>query len=339
MKYVERSIPSFRWADEIEISNNDGIVRFFGKKLFAGQKPAVKRDLFAEYLRNISSTQAGDEQNAPHYLFANAKSEPELLAFFERFGPVSIEPASLRIMPNKENTAVLIEASQSWESLRREHQIYLSLLTLYREVHSGQPNCETLHAAAVNLRNGCSFWVEQFKRETKTEQLDLRLSEDPRWIWNEARQIDIQGRVEAITSAILGSPDPIDATGLAVERSHVLLCTFLNAFPPTITRSERSTVEAVSDNLAFGIRHLLYFLIRKDYLAKARISTCAWDACARWFRVGTKGSPCCSPEHGERFRQWKYYHEGKGQKKRIKRYKKVEKPKRRAAAAKKRKGK
>lgn len=100
------------------------------------------------------------------------------------------------------------------------------------------------------------------------------------------------------------------------------LCEILNAFPVSITRFRDYTLELPGEDLSFGIRHILYFLLRSDYLKASPVARCAWHECAKWFRVGPQKSPCCCADHALKFRQRVYYHEGKGRKKRVTRYRK-----------------
>jgi hypothetical protein len=337
--------PSFRWADEISISASSEKIGFRGKKYFCQSMGAAAHDMLAQYLAKISSSRAGDEQEAPHYLFANAKTSDEMLRFFERFGPISIDPESLRINPLPGNRpGIVIEATQSWQNVRLEHQIFESLLTLHSQALTPQPDLDRIVEAAVSLASTLPYWIDQFAAEMKAERSIPRLTDDPRWIWDSSRQLNLFGHVSAIKSACSGFVKSVSmeseeeaknllrtryrvAAKLTIARTHQLICAFLNAFPPTITRFNGETVVAVSESVALGTRHLLYFMLRRDYLAGGRVAVCAWQPCSKWFRLEGKDSPCC-PEHRLRYRQKKYYDAGAGKEKRHARYEAVKKSKR-----------
>jgi predicted RNA-binding Zn-ribbon protein involved in translation (DUF1610 family) len=93
----------------------------------------------------------------------------------------------------------------------------------------------------------------------------------------------------------------------SVARGQALLCHILNAFPGKLTDYNGTPFEMPSEDVSAGILPALYQLIRWDYLRETRVARCAWKDCAKWFRVGSHESHCCSPEHSLKNRQAEYY--------------------------------
>jgi hypothetical protein len=347
MTAVEQIWPDFRWADEIKVEHNGDQVALYGISRLAAQKNRLHRDLIAEHLSAISGNQSGDEQKAPHYFFANAHLESDRLAFVRRFGPICGDPNTLRLTSCLDDTGSFqldIQLIQNGETLRKEQLTFASIFALYSQIHSETPDPENLLRLAKTIELGCAGWIKQFEeQESAVKQIDKNLGvpvwspwEEQPWRWDRNQQGRLAMWIGEIHNRVLTSPSNSDTGRLAitakdlrrcVDAGHMLLCEILNAFPVHVTRLEGSVVELPINYQTLGIRHILYYLLRSDYLRKTRIFRCAWKECLKWFRAQSQESPCCCEEHALRFRQWKYYHQGKGKKKRATRYRKVEKPK------------
>lgn len=327
MKDVEKLLPSFRWADEIKLSRVADELTLVGKRFYASNKQSSNSEIIGDYLRRLAGNLAGDEGNTPHYLFANAESNTDLLNFLKRFGPITSDPASIRIAPFTDTTTdkgpgIEIRSKQTWETVRKERLTFDAVFALYAELHSEEPDGNKLLTAAAQIQLGASSWVKQFDEEMIAAIKSPSLSEGPRWYWDSSRQSQLQHKVAALRSYV--RVDGLQDAKKAEASAHLILCDILNAFPVTLTHF-KGAIEVPSENLAFGIRHVLYYLVRCDYLRASPLARCAWKECTMWFKVGPQGSPCCSPEHALKHRQWHYYHEGKGKKVMAKRYKNTKK--------------
>ncbi len=112
-------------------------------------------------------------------------------------------------------------------------------------------------------------------------------------------------------------------------RTHQLICTILNAFPQYLTRWRGTTIESPGEDYTFGIRPLLYHLLRLEYLSEGRhIAICPLKECeTKWFRQERAGQICCSDEHSLKYRQREYY-ERKGKRTKADYYKDTVRPRR-----------
>jgi len=255
-----------------------------------------------------------------------------------------------------------VELTQDLETLRKEQLIFSSMFSLYREVHSRDPRPESIFDSARRVQAGAADWVRQFEeQEADARRVDdnfgmpaRRRWQDMPWRWNRERQTQLQMWVEGIRGLSRGDSSAPEAAAFAivqrlgikdpsmtfrvpeppvndknlrrcVNAGHMVLCEVLNAFPLNLTRFDDTTRELPGEDLLLGIRHVLYFMLRADYWKKSLVAQCAWKDCRIWFRVGPQESPCCCAEHALKFRQWKYYHESKGKRTSVARYRKAKK--------------
>jgi len=326
MKAVERNKmplepPPVYWADEIDVVKSAESLSISGQKLLPPSSASKRHDVMSGYMYAISGTQAGDANKAAHLVFANCTSEEALTKFVQRYGPVLAEADSVDVRPPIHEERCLrteVRAEQRWEVLRREQETVNAALQLVGEIRSDEPDGYAVVRAAKSLVRGTVYWVDAYNRELKEKRL-RPWQDSPSWIWTAKHQ----GRAQQVANAV-GPVDSEDSLDRAKSQAHELLCHILNAFPVRLTQSDGIPVELPSEDVSFGVLPVLYFLLRCDYLWNAKVARCALKDCMRWFRVGSHDSPCCSEEHSLRYRQWVYYHEGKGKQMRQRRREQAE---------------
>ena len=312
--------PPVYWADEIDVVNSAESLSISGRKLLPPSNSSKCLDVMSGYVYAISGAQAGDPNKAAHLDFANCKSEEALTRFVQRYGPVLAEADSVEVRPpihEDRCSRTEIRAEQRWDVLRREQRTLNAALQLFEEIRSDNPDGDALVRAAKSVVLGTSFWVDVYNRELQAK--DPRHWQDsPSWMWT-AKHL---GRAQQLANAVCPM-DKEDLLDRAKSQAHELLCHVLNAFPVWLTRYGGNPVEMPSEDVSFGIFPVLYFLLRCDYLWRAKVARCAWKDCTRWFRVGSHDSRCCSEEHSLKYRQWVYYNHGKGKQTRRRRRKQV----------------
>ena len=325
MMFVERYPPSV-WGNDILVQADEDAL------LVSGVLPSsLKRgqDIFREYLEaHRQWTNGRTGKLSPHIQFANADTDEKLTRFIERFGPVVVESLTSGEDPISEDFVFV--ARQSMLELRNEQQLYRRILELMTELELEQPNIETIKSYISEIAERVSPWPKQWLREQR-----LLRSEGDHQIWVfGTEEFDRIRRLAA--SFRPGSYAPTDRVELLswmgpIEAGHELVCDLVNAFPPQVRRYAKNVIEGPQANLACGIRPLLYYILRREYLQHGRIGICTNTACRNLFEIERTGARFCSEECSRRQRQREYWAErGKGLRaKRLKRVKSANKVARR----------
>ncbi len=311
--FVEQ-YPSSVWGDEIKVEAHGDAL------LISGVFPMCLQpgpDIFREYLEAPRHwTQGRTGKNSPHIQFANADTDQKLLQFVERFGPVVVE--SLR-----SDEPLAYVARQDMAELRNERQLYRAALGLVAELELRVPDIKTIEYCAREIADKVSGWPKQWLRE---RQLLRSFGRQPTWFIgaDELRHFDhlawIVGRWvhETPTDPLLAA---VCTTG-PVDAGHYVVCELVNAFPPRVQRYGENVIEGPPWNLTCGIRPLLYYILRREYLQRGGVGLCANTACRDVFEIERAGARFCSEECSRHQRQREYWAK-RGRKLRNKRPKKA----------------
>jgi predicted RNA-binding Zn-ribbon protein involved in translation (DUF1610 family) len=268
---------------------------------------------------------------------------------------------------------VEVQAQQRWDVLKREARTLSAVMRVFEQTRSETPSHDVLFRAAGTVVLGTAHWVDACKLESaalrpgrerpswtwtgadqfRAQALASALGPvDTRVRFTcpncgEVHQIETFWPVSQLLQCKCGCQSDLlrassdgklrenDCPDWAIAKGRALLCHILNAFPGKLTDYNGIPFEMPSEDVSAGILPALYQLIRWDYLRDAKIASCAWRDCTKWFRVGRHKSPCCSPEHSLKYRQSEYYRL-KGKELRRKRTKFVGAPKYRPHEKKKR---
>jgi hypothetical protein len=153
-------------------------------------------------------------------------------------------------------------------------------------------------------------WPNQLATEKKARR-QHELDPNTGWSWTSIEQ-------ELLETAILrfswlaAVPDVrLDVAEACVVRPHsalrLVVTTILNAFPPLLTWNSSGMAQHSGADLIFGIRPLIYHMVREDLLSGNEIRLCRNKSCGQFFRAERRDQTCCTPDCSERVRYQKYY--------------------------------
>jgi hypothetical protein len=305
MTIVERFNPGFQWA-EAPHKGGDLEVELVGQELhvsglFPRHTDKLRRsDLIWQYERAPKDVPVGNKRTgrrSPNIAFANADTDEKLIAFTQRFGPVVATSVTLR-SDNPDSSIdsappIRILATQDWKELRSEHLIYRSALALVMHLAQRKSDYGLVQPFISTIADGIRDWPRQWKREKSQRR------REPMWKLSEEA-------IERIEQLSCGRPDALLTPDLD---SRIVICELLNSFRSIIYPNP---VEMHGD-IRYGIRPLLYSVLRRQMLFPRDFANCANTRCRNFFDIERAGQKFCSPECSQQERQRKYWRE-KGKK-------------------------
>jgi hypothetical protein len=291
------------WAWEIKVGVTPDRLFIGGNVLLLDEQVQWSRDSFLRYRESVKA-QIGQQRtgmSSPHIQFANASTDEKLIAFVREFGPVVASSVS----EVYSGTTPTLKAEQSMDTLRRERQIYAALLTLLAEVDEGnaRASIERIRSCISGIVHGVSCWADQFKREQRWRTAHDQLS--PGWHFDQKAWEWI---VNLSLSAKLNNP-PFAGPDTFTS-GHLVLCALINAFRTEVQFFGDRRLEApVSDSLLFGVRPVLYHILKYEYLRRSAIRICGNSRCNQLFAVERAGQQFCSSLCSRKQRQRDYFRE------------------------------
>jgi hypothetical protein len=312
MKNVEQIAFGFQWAEPLQ--GQDFNIEFVGSDLqITGLFPTYKAqespcDLIhqvGKYPEQIAKGQKTRTQS-PEVYFANADTDRKLIAFVRRFGPVVARECSILIdkKAGEPYLPLRLIAHQDMQELKNEQAIYRAALGLVMQLGqqdydymSGQQLMKTI---AINIKD----WPRQWERERSLRGFE------PAW------KLTAES-LERIESLSVLPPDrfPDKFSG------RIVTCELLNAFRLIVFPNPLE----MHSSIKFGIRPLLYSILRRQFVYPRSFAICANTECRNFFNIERSGQNFCSPECSLHHRQRIYWQE-QGKKLRKKRAAKRRKP-------------
>jgi hypothetical protein len=258
-------------------------------------------DLMRQYSESRKNRSIGKQRtgkDSPHIRFANADGDDELIAFVRDFGPVVCTATSL-VPPPPEKRPIkgaiiaprgpLLEARQDLQELRNEQKIYKAALSLVWELAKKDRNYNVEHARQLiaEISRGVQDWSHQWQREKEAR------GKDPLWT---VRKRSIQ-RIARISKAERDPtlPPQVDA--------RIVLCGVLNTFPSLVFPNPAE----MHSYIRFGIRPLLYSILRREFLQSRELGVCANTHCREFFEIERKGQRFCDEGCSRNQRQRDYW--------------------------------
>lgn len=301
-----RSIYSgYQWGDPPHGQRVFSVTRRGERLAIAGAMPNYSSesspfDLLQQYEIAHKSMPIGKQRtgkDSPHIRFANAQGDEQLIEFVSTFGPV-VADSWKRLpltMPREENGTddwlpqVFVRATQDLRELRSEQQIYQSVLGLLVELSKNHDefNYDKAKSLIGAIAHRISAWPNQWKREKKA------LENAPRW---GVRQDSLR-RIEGLATSsrsILVSPK-VDA--------RIVIAELVNMFPSLVFPNRLE----MHSHIRFGIRPLLYSIVRKEFLSPPEIRVCLNTQCRSFFRVERAGQLFCDDICSRQHRQREYW--------------------------------
>ncbi len=304
-----KDFPSFVWGTHISVEKiGDALVVHGGSP--AG--PNQQRDFLWKYRDSATQVTFGQKRSgapSPHLVFANCESDTNLIRFVESFGPVAASLFEEDEMPDwdwKLQVALQNDfqfpifltrhAWQDMDVLRNEREIYSSALSLV--VASRQKEDVDTSFIISNMERiveRISMWPAQWRRE--------RLIGKPTWRFSEEDSQQANQLLQQAKQINRSKWNPFTAKDDALE----LLLLVLNAFPVQLASWGPHLFEVPGTDLTFGVRPLLYFLLRQEVMKRiGAFNFCANDHCRKAFEIRRSGQLHCDADCSRMQRQRVY---------------------------------
>ena len=297
MTIVEQLHPGFQWAEppqkggdlEVEQVGSDLHISGLMPRYQAEDAPS---DLIRQFEKAPKSRPIGQQRTgkeSPDIRFANADSDEKLIAFVRRFGPVVAK--CVRYIADKESgepqSPAMLMALQDVQELRNEHLIYraaLRLIILFKE-HDFD------YELAQKLMREISAHIGDWPRQWERERSQRR--SEPIWKLSTESLRRIGQMASARRDSLL-SPT-VDG--------RIVICELLNSFRGM---SFPNPLEMYG-GIKYGIRPLLYSILRRQFFAPREFAACANTQCRDFFNIERAGQQFCSPECSQQQRQRTYW--------------------------------
>jgi hypothetical protein len=300
MTNVEHVNPGFQWADPLK--GKELAVELAGNVLqITGLVPLYEReespcDLIHQFDKTPKQIARGQSTGteSPEVSFANADTDEKLITFIRRFGPVVATCVNdTRFMPDKEldihRWPCCLMAYQDMQELRNEQAAYRAALALVMQLNEATYDYASAQQLIKTIAVSVQDWPRQWERE-KSQR------------WGEPEWKLSAGALERIQALSSGRPDlllPKQFDG------RVVICELLNSFPSIVFPN----VSELHGSIKYGIRPLLYSLLRHQFLYPRGFAVCANTECRNFFNIERAGQNFCGPECSIRHRQRVYWQE------------------------------
>jgi len=160
------------------------------------------------------------------------------------------------------------------------------------------------------LEQQTNRWLDQLENE-KWIRATLGARGQTGWSWSEGAQ-DRMMRIRSWFGVLsmLATTGEDDEHLLKMKPSlelRSIVAMVLNAFPASLVWGSSEVIQHAGGDLIFGIRPLIFHMIREDLLSDAEIRLCRNKSCGQYFRAQRHDQTCCTPECSEKVRFQKYY--------------------------------
>mgnify|MGYP001468141631 CR=1 FL=1 len=321
MTFVERNnklnYPPFVWGKDIRVEAGPGELVVSALMPVLQEDYNASPDALRAYRRSVRRFEGPKRQgkNSPHIQFANADSDQKLVKFVQRFGPVVVSSLSTeeREIPPEgpfgiETSQTTLIAHQNLAELRSERGAYQSALALVSELQPGKhPDIATLRRCVVEIVETVSEWPQQWERERLLRAGGQGYAGQPQWLFQQDNLEHLERYRHYVTRESSG--DPLrEALGMSPNSaSHYVICEIVNAFAPLVYPWGDAPVEAPSWDLTGGIRPLLYYILRREYLQAGGIGICRNTECRDLFEIERFGQEFCGDVCSRLQRQREYW--------------------------------
>lgn len=306
MTFVEQLLP-LRWGTNLRAQRVRDHLFVTGTMVLLPDQQGQSKDIWECYRAFPRNWNADRALQPPHIEFANADTDDKLVGFVERFGPV--------VASSYTESMLGIAASQDMSELRDEQVIYSSALRLLSELQRhDEPSQDRIMNYVRDIVAKLRSWPDQWKRESG---LRTPLYTNPQWNF---QQISLE-RIENLflsAEAVCNLPAPATPMEAAIQTlinpgsdpatlAQFVLCELINAFPIKIQpMDQRRAIEWPEPDLSYGIRPLLYLILRRTWLVGS-VGICANERCRKLFEFDRM--PYCSRECSQHERQRRYWNE------------------------------
>lgn len=310
--------PIFVWAKDIQVSVIGEELEISGVIPVLEEKRSAAHDPLGEYRQAISRYAGAKRQgrNSPHIQFANADNFQKQIAFIRHYGPVLVSSARSEERAIRSQSPfdfglneTVIVARQDTTELAREQLVYRSALALISELQRGKEADIAMLRKCISLivRN-VSEWPSQWERERRLRANGLGYAHEPQWKFAEENLQHLElWRWQAMRER---SGDPLKDAFMPpdpIRNGHLVICDLLNSFTPVVYPWGDAPVEAPHWDIAPGIRPILYYMMRREYLSAGGMGICRNSDCRAIFEIERSGQEFCSEECSRLQRQREYW--------------------------------
>lgn len=247
--------------------------------------------------REIGKQRTG--KDSPHIRFANADTDEQLIAFVRVFGPVTAESVD-----HSGDAHLVLTATQDMTELKNEQATYRAALSLVLQLNEARYNFDFAQSLIAEIASHIGQWPHQWERERAQRKTE------PFWKIGEATRRRIKNLSSGMQDGLLGPK--IDA--------RIVVCELLNVFPAVVFPNPLQ----LHASIRFGIRPLLYSILRREFLYPHETGVCANTRCRQFFEIERSGQRFCDEACSLQQRQRDYW-KTRGKKLRTKRLKKQKK--------------
>ncbi|HXC43336.1 MAG TPA: hypothetical protein VNY51_07445 [Candidatus Dormibacteraeota bacterium] len=321
MAFVEHALfLGFQWAEPLRAGAELQVEPVGTELHITGLLPRYKgkdrpTDLIQQYEIAAKYRAVGKQRttgDSPETLFANADTDDKLVAFVRRFGPVVAKQAYTNFeRPEKglseSHLPLRLFAVQDLPELRNEHVIFRSAMDLMTRLTESRFDLRSAQRLIGEIAARIIDWPKQWERERAQSR------KEP--FWN--LRADSRQRIRGLT---VGGPDCLLPPALD---GRIVLCELVNSFRSTAFPNPPE----MHASIKYGVRPLLYAILRRQFLSPRDIAACANTQCRNFFNVERAGQQYCCPACSIHQRQRTYWSERgkKLRKKRLREQKKAKK--------------
>jgi hypothetical protein len=294
MTIVEHLFATFHWGAGLRVERGTDclLVGAHSPGWSFPEALAWSKDPWSEYQKAPSDWSKGRVGTRPPQMrFANADTDENLIAFVKEFGPVVVRNLRYGQTDRGEDPSVMV-AEQDLNELRAERILYRAALTLILELKKTKPDKAIVVSCIREVASKVEMWPQQWERERSLRKGSVW--EEPGWRFSpaEGELVEVYASsaaegppADSLKRAFSPSSDPINA-------GHAVLCELVNAFRFSVYRWGDRVIEGPDTDLRYGIRPLLYLILRRVYL-EGGIAVCANDRCRKLFEIDRAGQRFC----------------------------------------------
>lgn len=284
------SIPHWAKCISVRWNGNDILVRGRSRNPFQVLSDIPRTDdLLAHHAPSIESGEKRGAKNPLYIRFANCSSGDELVQFVRKFGPVWGEVLRLKTLSSG-NQDILVR--QRLPKLFHDHSVFKRAFELLLALRVEEGEQGTLEHLA-NL-------LIAFPGMDSKSKIGFGAEDTVQLIGNTGRQLTSGvPRLRLHKSELMRD--------VLLYWGHWGLTRLLNRYPPVLTFFRGQPVEAPVHRPE-GIRPMLYFMLRREYLSDLKTSNvCTNPNCRAFFAVERQGAKYCSSTCSTLHRQREYW--------------------------------
>jgi len=209
-------------------------------------------------------------------------------------------------------------AEQDLSELRNEQQLYRAALALVADLERGiEADVQTVQDCICTIAEKASYWPAQWRREQQLRMSGQGYEQQALWHFEQdnLRHLDIWKSMAIHPRQTLGQR--LSKVPAALSRSetvragHLVICNLVNSFPSLVYLWGETAIEGPHWDLTFGIRPVLFYILRREYLSASGIAVCRNTDCRQLFEIERAGQHYCGDMCSRRQRQREYW-EGRG---------------------------